>query len=279
MARIRTIKPEFFTSEDICSMSPLGRLFYQACWCEADREGRMEWKPRTMKLRYFPADDCNIEDVAGEVVSRGLVALYEVDGKKYAFIPSFSRHQHVNPREAASVIPGPDATEREQPASQRVTGASLTRADASNLDLPTQVGKERKGREGEGKKARQTDGLTLVPETQRAPEPAPSPDPLGTGLAGVKPDPETGRAICSGWDVKIIFDRCLEAARINPATSRETWETAVGWLNADFEPDDVVAVIKRIVARPNTPPARTLKFFNEAVRAECKPSGWARKLA
>ena len=45
MARIRTIKPEFFTSEDIVALSPLARLLFIALWCEADREGRLVWKP------------------------------------------------------------------------------------------------------------------------------------------------------------------------------------------------------------------------------------------
>ena len=63
MARIRTIKPEFFTSEDIVSLSPLARLLYVALWCEADKEGRLVWKPLTFKLRYLPADDCDIKAV------------------------------------------------------------------------------------------------------------------------------------------------------------------------------------------------------------------------
>ena len=45
MARIRTIKPEFFTSDDICALSPLARLLYVGLWCEADREGRLVWTP------------------------------------------------------------------------------------------------------------------------------------------------------------------------------------------------------------------------------------------
>jgi len=52
VARIRTIKPEFFTSEDIVSLAPLTRLLYIALWCEADKEGRLAWKPLTFKLRY-----------------------------------------------------------------------------------------------------------------------------------------------------------------------------------------------------------------------------------
>ncbi len=131
MARIRTIKPEFFTSEDIVDLSPLARLLYIATWCEADREGRLVWKPRTMKLRYFPADDCDIDALARELVASGLVVPYD-DG--LAFIPSFSRHQHVNPRESQSSLPIPDA--------------SLTRDDASLPVSDAQVGREGKGKEG-----------------------------------------------------------------------------------------------------------------------------------
>lgn len=117
MARIRTIKPEFFTSEDIVSMTPLSRLFYVSLWCEADREGRLEWKPRTFKIRYFPVDDCDIETVAKELCDRGLIHLYEADGHTYAEIPSFKKHQVINNREAQSCIPA-----RVKAASPRVQG-------------------------------------------------------------------------------------------------------------------------------------------------------------
>lgn len=134
MARIRTIKPEFFTSEDIVSISPLARLLYVAIWCEADRCGRLSWKPKTFKLRYLPADQCDIEELCNELVNQGLVRLY---GDGLAYIPSFSVHQHINPRESQSSLPEPDA--------------SPTRQHASNLDMHAQVGKERKGKEGKGK--------------------------------------------------------------------------------------------------------------------------------
>lgn len=130
MARIRTIKPEFFTSADIVCMSPLSRLFYASLWCEADREGRLKWDTRTLKLRYFPADDCDIESMANELLSSGLIDVYEVDGKEYAEIPSFKNHQVINNREAESAIPP-----RVKEASRRVQGE----------------GKGRKGREGKGR--------------------------------------------------------------------------------------------------------------------------------
>ena len=105
MARIRTIKPEFFTSEDIVSLSPLARLFYVSLWCEADREGRMDWKLGTLKMRYFPGDNCDMQFLANELIDGGLVIVYEVDGKQYAEIPSFKTHQIINNRESDSTRP------------------------------------------------------------------------------------------------------------------------------------------------------------------------------
>ena len=89
MARIRTIKPEFFTSEDIVSLSPLARLFYVSLWCEADREGRLDWRIGTLKMRYFPGNNCDMQALANELIDGGLIVVYEVDGKQYAEIPSF----------------------------------------------------------------------------------------------------------------------------------------------------------------------------------------------
>jgi 5-methylcytosine-specific restriction endonuclease McrA len=122
MARIRTIKPEFFTSEDIVALSPLARLLYVGLWCEADKEGRLEWKPITFKMRYLPADECDIRALCAELVSRNVVRLY---GEGLAYIPGFSRHQHVNPRESESTLPAPDGVKAAGP---RKVGKTLREA-------------------------------------------------------------------------------------------------------------------------------------------------------
>lgn len=140
MARIRTIKPEFFTSEDIVSMSPLARLFYVSLWCECDREGRMEWKPVTFKMRYLPGDDCDVNALAEELTARGLVVLYEVAGKKYAEIPTFTEHQVINNREAPSTLP------------LREVNAKSTRAP--RVKAPS-ARAEAEGKEGNGKEGKE----------------------------------------------------------------------------------------------------------------------------
>jgi hypothetical protein len=134
MARIRTIKPEFFTSEDIVGMSPLARLLYVALWCEADKEGRLVWKPKTFKMRYMPADGCDINALCAEIVDGGLVVLY---GDGLAYIPQFKAHQHINPRETPSQLPEPQDVTRQARVGTRQARAS----DA-------QGGREGKGREG-----------------------------------------------------------------------------------------------------------------------------------
>lgn len=129
MARIRTIKPEFFTSSDIVSLTPLARVFYVALWCEADREGLLSWNENTMKMRYLPGDDVYVSDIADELEEAGLIVFYDgEDGKTYVEIPTFKEHQVINNRESESAIAG-----RVKAASKRVKAEGR---------------KEGKGREG-----------------------------------------------------------------------------------------------------------------------------------
>lgn len=154
MARIRTIKPEFFTSEDIVSLMPLARLFYVALWCEADREGRFEWKPKTFKLRYLPGDDCDVSSLAEELFEAGLVETYEHNGKTFAQIPSFTRHQVINNRESESVIPS------------KADDACTTREPRVKAE-----GKEgREGKEGKGKEGKGVDRATRLPSDFALPD-------------------------------------------------------------------------------------------------------------
>lgn len=153
MARIRTIKPEFYTSEDVITLSAFARLLYIALWCEADREGRFVWKPITFKMRYFPVDNIDIDALCQELLDVGLVVLY---GDGLAHIPTFAKHQRVNPRESQSTLPEPHPAKaakstrapKELHASPEMHVSEPTR---ENLDLHAQVGRERKGKERKGK--------------------------------------------------------------------------------------------------------------------------------
>lgn len=157
MARIRTVKPEFFTSEDIVSLSPLGRLLYIALWCESDKEGRLLWKPKTFKMRYFPADDCDISEMCVELLTGKLVVRY---GDGCAYIPAFKDHQHINPRETESQLPDPHASATR---ATRVKHASVTHIHATVTRR-----EEGKGREG-NEEGRVDDATTTPPPVATIP--------------------------------------------------------------------------------------------------------------
>jgi hypothetical protein len=150
VARIRTVKPEFFTSEDIVGLTPLARLLYIATWCEADKEGRMAWKPKTLKMRYLPADACDIDALCAELLGAKLVVLY---GDGLAYIPKFGQHQHINPRESISQLPDPHASPTRK---ARVTHAPVT-------DTCATVTHREEGKGREGKEECRVDDATEAP--------------------------------------------------------------------------------------------------------------------
>jgi hypothetical protein len=114
MARIRTIKPEFFRHEDLFAAEkesglPL-RLVFAGLWTACDREGRFRWRPRALKLDILPYDDIDFFRVLEELAARGFVLRYATPLGECGCIPSWSRHQVINNREAESDLPPPDAS-------------------------------------------------------------------------------------------------------------------------------------------------------------------------
>jgi len=112
MARIRTIKPDLFRHEGLQELQSSTTLpvilVFMGLFCQADREGRFKWSPRILKLDILPFLPFDMEATLIELAKAGFVRHYAVDGKEYGSIPSWSKHQLPNAREAKSVIPSCD---------------------------------------------------------------------------------------------------------------------------------------------------------------------------
>ena len=111
MARIRTIKPEFFLHEGLADAEaetglPV-RLAFVGLWTICDREGRFAWRPRAIGAQLFPYHQQDMDEILSALESIGCVARYEAGGKVYGCIPSWGEHQKPNHKEAASSIPPP----------------------------------------------------------------------------------------------------------------------------------------------------------------------------
>lgn len=145
MARIRSIKPEFFRHEALYEAEresglPL-RLAFAGLWTAADREGRFRWAPRALKLDCLPYDEVDFSRVLDALTTRGFLVKYAVNGVEYGVIPSFTTHQVINNRESPSNLPEPNEN------NTLTRGPRVPHASATPL---VQDQGEGKGKEGKG---------------------------------------------------------------------------------------------------------------------------------
>lgn len=98
MARIRTIKPEFWTSEQIVECSPIARLLFVGMWNFCDDGGNHPASAKTLKMQIFPGDDIaihQIEAMVGELIKVGLLQQYTADGRNYWHVTGW-KHQKID---------------------------------------------------------------------------------------------------------------------------------------------------------------------------------------
>ncbi len=184
MARIRTIKPDFFRHVGLFNAEretglPL-RVAFAGLWTACDREGRFVWEPIALKLDCLPYDDLDFATVLDALATRGFLVRYACGTRELGYIPSWRRHQHLNNKERPSDLPNP----LESTAYARVNDAQSTR--------------DERVVEGEGE--REGKGKGTEEEKERAREVrAPSPSPAPSAPTLTQPDPakfsETGQAI------------------------------------------------------------------------------------
>jgi hypothetical protein len=137
MSRIRTIKPEFWSSEQVIECSPLSRLLFIGLWNFCDDYGRHSFSPRQIKALVFPADNFSADEVSkmlGELAAHGLILIYDADEKTYLEVTGWS-HQKID-RKNPSRCPDPPSNS---------TNVRRIFDDHSTINHP------RKGREGNRK--------------------------------------------------------------------------------------------------------------------------------
>lgn len=125
MARIRSIKPEFWSSEQVMACSPTARLLFIGIWNFADDAGRMKLAPRTIKAQVFPGDDISAERVRGmidELSSNGLLDVYAVDSVEYFKVTGWQHQKIDKPQKPKH----PDKPSDYSPSTQRMVATDLT---------------------------------------------------------------------------------------------------------------------------------------------------------
>jgi uncharacterized phage protein (TIGR02220 family) len=99
MSRIRTIKPEFWCSEQVAACSPIARLLFIGLWNFCDDHGVHPASIKRLKMEVFPSDsmaDDELRAVIDELVAAGLLYVYQVDGKGYWQVTGWAAHQKID---------------------------------------------------------------------------------------------------------------------------------------------------------------------------------------
>ena len=100
--RIRTIKPEFWRSEDIAALSIEDRLLFIGLWSYVEDNGVGRDEPQLIQCDLYPLDtftEASVRTHGGlmRLSQQGLITRYKgPDGRKYLQINSWDKHQKIN---------------------------------------------------------------------------------------------------------------------------------------------------------------------------------------
>jgi hypothetical protein len=108
MPRMRTLKPETFTSETLSLLPVHARWTFAGLWTYADDSGRGKADPRLIKAAIWPLDDdVTAQDVAAhldQMEELGLLCRYTHMNRQFLHIVNFGEHQKPN-RPVPSKLP------------------------------------------------------------------------------------------------------------------------------------------------------------------------------
>lgn len=143
MARIRTIKPEFWTSEQVADCSTTARLLFLGLWNFCDDFGVHPASLKRLRMEVFPGDgfnDSEIRTFVGELIKAGLLLEYKAEGETYWWVTGW-HHQKIEKPTQKYPLP---------PVAEQSSNGSGTIDDHSPP--------EGKGGEGNGKESKGGDG-------------------------------------------------------------------------------------------------------------------------
>jgi hypothetical protein len=192
MSRIRTVKPEFWTSEQVMECSPLARLAFIGLWNFCDDHGVHPASCKTLKAEVFPADDLTAADVqalANELLQQALLIEFHAAGRAWWFVTGW-HHQLINrPSKSRYPLPpcqaplpkaaGPDTDfDDGTPENTAIHGKLMDDSLSTHGGLTEDSLTEGKGREGRGRERKGGERKgedAAVPRKTHAPPKTPFP--------------------------------------------------------------------------------------------------------
>ncbi|HCD1767669.1 TPA: hypothetical protein NBI39_005205 [Klebsiella pneumoniae] len=170
MARSRNIKPGFFTNDELAECHPLGRLLFAGLWTIADKEGRLDDRPKKIKAMLLPFDEADCDALLQQLNDHKFIIRYRVNGECYIQISNWKKHQNPHCKEAASEIPAPVENDKSTGQEQCKEDAEEEKKDTESLqDVENKGAPELHGtsmvQESVENSLNPADSLNLIPDS------------------------------------------------------------------------------------------------------------------
>ena len=267
MARIRTIKPEFWDSPSVGKAGPWARLAFIAMWNWADDYGRGTLNYKELEGFVFPFDSeftdrsgntVNFRSVVAEVSACFDVALYEVDGRHYYAIPSWDKHQRNERRSKGSKYPDPSDGTPLTTGGTEVHGISATEERKySTLPQNSSLGTGEQGNRGTGEQVTLAHSArkSLAPLAERFDEWW---EAYPRKIGKAKAETAYGKAVAAGTPEEELIAKARTFARVSANTAKQYIPHPTTWLNRASWQDDMSAYLS------TPPPDRNAQIIERA---------------
>jgi len=98
MARIRSVKPEFFKHEELQDLEiehpgQYVMLVYAGLWTQCDKNGVFRYKTRVVKNEILPYIDFDMQKTLDILEGNGFFIRFQHESRDYGYIPKFGKYQ------------------------------------------------------------------------------------------------------------------------------------------------------------------------------------------
>ncbi|MCY0940189.1 MULTISPECIES: hypothetical protein [Streptomyces] len=185
MARIRTIKPEMFWSEDLAACDVTAMVTFQGLLTQADDSGRFLAHPAIiaglvwpLRIEHTPAHVARDLD---QLAAVGIICRYTgCDDKDYLHVVKWEKHQKID-RPSASRMPRCPVHQAQRMCSECGSAACPASPAPAKASAPTTAARLAGSASKDSTNTRRVLDQPVSPDS--APAPKPDPAPVGFGTA------------------------------------------------------------------------------------------------
>ena len=135
----RIIKESICTSDSIARLSWFEEVLFYRLIVNCDDFGRFDGRPAIIKNRLFPLKESlttkAVSEAVNTLVTAGMVALYEFEGKPYLYLPSWNDHQNVRAKRSKFPEPCGNVNASASICKQMNTSASICKQMNTNAPV------------------------------------------------------------------------------------------------------------------------------------------------